>query len=357
MYITDSGSITTSEVSLFNDKNYPQYVNEIPSFLKRTSTGKVLKTQNMINELLTKYPQLRSIGDGKKTGLLIGAGAVEWAGSSHLITHCTPDYTTQIPHMGLVNISGGQVAYKMKIKDYISVDGTACVSSLKCIEDAKYLMNAGVVDKVVVLGWDNQVNAAVREVFRSLGASISTEDYDNGVRPSAFDKSGGFLIGDGIGFIVLEKESDNPIAEVLGVSTQLYGLSNPLSIFKEGYIKSMTTALDQSGNIPIHVIKSHGTGTNLNNIAESEAINEVCGSDNIVTSYKPIIGHTMGASGAIELDMLLNDFKRGSLTAIYNKVTDCNQYINKDTKIVGNNFLVNAAGMGGVYTTLVGKWL
>jgi 3-oxoacyl-[acyl-carrier-protein] synthase II len=317
-----------------------------------------LPTQNMIDELIEKYPQLSSIGEGKVTGLFIGSGASEWAGASRSMVNAAVDHTTKIGFMGLINIQAGSVAHKLNIRDYLSSDATACVSSLKCIEDAKYLLEAGVIERAVILGWDDQMNGPVREVFYQLGASIKADDYDKGRRPSAFNKdenNGGFLVGAGIGYIVLEQESDFPIAEVLGISTQLYGFSNPLSVYKEGYIKTMTQALKQADNPKIDTIKSHGTGTCDNDIAESEAIAEVCGHDNLVTSYKSIIGHTMGASGAIELSMLLDDYKRNTLTGISNKSYH-DQYINVDTEIKGDYFLSNAAGMGGVYTSVVGKW-
>lgn len=357
MYITEHGSISTTAVILHEDSQYPSYVNYIPSFFKRVKSGMRVPTQNMVDELMSKYPSLSTIGEGKRTGLFIGSGASEWAGAGRAMVKAIPDFSTKIGFMNLINISAGVVAHKMKIKEYLATDATACVSSLKCIEDAKYLMASGLIERAVILGWDDQMNSCVREVFASLGASISKEAYEKGRRPSAFNPdNGGFLVGAGIGYLVLEKECEKPIAEVLGVSTQLYGCSNPLTLFKEGYIKTMKTALAQAGDIKIHTIKAHGTGTCTNNEMESAAISEVCGEENLVTTYKPRIGHTMGASGAIETSLLLEDYKRGVLTGIANK-QPCTQFINKDTPPQGVNFLVNAAGMGGVYTTLVGRWL
>jgi 3-oxoacyl-(acyl-carrier-protein) synthase len=364
IYISDHGSISTETVSFRNDSQYPSYVHQIPEWFKRTKTGLRLVTQNMIDALVLKYPQLEEM-DNKdiKTGLLVGSGTSEWAGTGRTMTSAEPDYGTRIGFLQLITIQAGMVAKRFGINDYLATDATACASSLKCIQDASYLINAGVIDRVLILGWDDQISSCVLEVFNGLKASISRENYENGALPSAFDDvHGGFLIGAGIGFLMIESEKivKDPVAEILGFSNRLHADFNPLSSKAEGYKRTMNESLEMAwganlDNEEVHVIKSHGTGTKLNNESEKEAILDVCGTNNIVTSYKPLIGHTMGASGAIELDMLLNDFKGGKIRRILNNTTSSNQFISKDTKPRGNNFLVNASGMGGVYSSVVGK--
>jgi 3-oxoacyl-[acyl-carrier-protein] synthase-1 len=358
LYVKDYGYITTRDVILSGEGSFhASYMHKIPSFSAGVRTGMRLPIQNMVNQLISKYPQLEEAGTNKKTGLFVGSGASEWAGNSRTMLSAEPDFNSKIGFLGLINISAGSVAHRMGINDYLATDATACVSSLKCIQDAKLLIQDGVIDRAVILGWDDQTNSCVREVFGQLGASITKKEYEDGRKPSAFnDDGGGFLIGDGIGFMIIEPTPKDAIAEVLGISTQLHILSNPLTIFKEGYIKVMSAALKDADISEVHTIKAHGTGTSDNNEAERDAIMETCGTNNIVTSYKPLIGHTMGACGIIEFGMMLDDYKSGSITGIANKEHD-SQYINEDTIPLGNNFLVNAAGMGGVYSTLVGKCL
>ena len=357
-YITDHGSITTDNVELLGDSHYPAYMHTIPEFFRGVKVGMRLPIMNMADALLAKYPHLTEVGEGKRTGLFIGSGASEWAGMSRCMTDATPDYSCKVGFLGLINISGGALAHRMRIKDYLASDATACVSSLKCIQDAELLMDAGVIEKAVILGWDDQINSCVREVFGRLGASISKEEYENGRVPSAFrEGNGGFLVGAGIGYVVLEKETQNPIAKVHGVSTVFQSSGSPISVCEEGYTKAMNDAISMVSEVDnIAVIKAHGTGTCSNNKAEGGAISQMFGEDPIVTSYKPLIGHTMGASGVIELSMLLDDYKRGYITGIANKEHHP-QFINKDTPPKGTTFLANAAGMGGVYSTLVGTWL
>jgi 3-oxoacyl-(acyl-carrier-protein) synthase len=360
IFIKESGSITTNETSFRNDSQYPSYVHQIEAFFKRTQTGLRLPTQNMIDALIKKYPQLNDVAGVGRTGLLVASGTSEWAGTGRTMVLAEPDYGTRIGFLQLVTIQAGMVAKRLGIQDYLATDATACASSLKCIEDAKHLIKAGVIERALILGWDDQISSCVLEVFNGLKASISKEAYESGQLPSAFDDThGGFLVGAGVGFLVIESEDVclDPVAEILGTSNRLHATLNPLGCKAEGYKRTMTEALNEARlkGGAIDVIKSHGTGTKLNNSAEKEAIISVCGEGNLVTSYKPRIGHTMGASGAIEIDMMLNDFKRGLISGIKNNTTPSTQFINQDTPPRGRNFLVNAAGMGGVYSTVVGK--
>jgi 3-oxoacyl-(acyl-carrier-protein) synthase len=359
--ITDHGAITSTNIELVGDEHYPAYMNVLKGYHKGVKVGMRLPVQNMADQLFRKYPHLLDIGKGKKTGLFVGSGASEWAGMSRCMTEATPDYSCKVGFYGLINISAGALAHRMQIEDYLATDATACVSSLKCIQDASFLINAGIIERAVVLGWDDQINSCVREVFGKLGASISKEEYENGRLPSAFRKgNGGFLVGAGIGYVILEKHGTDPIAEILGISTLLSSSSSPINVKSDGYIKTMRASMkDAQIQRPIssvHVLKSHGTGTCSNNEAEGTAIDKVLPHSCIVTSYKPIIGHTMGASGVIELSMLLDDYKRNSIRGILNKDHDP-QFINKETPPPGNIFMTNASGMGGVYTSMVGKWL
>ena len=252
------------------------------------------------------------------------------------------------------------VASRLGIKDYLATDATACSSSLKCIEDAMFLIRAGRVDRLLILGWDDQISSPVIDVFNGLRASLSKECYENGKRPSAFDdENGGFLIGHGIGFLVIESEhvAYNPVAEILSTSNRLEVTTNPLAADVKGYKKTMDECLTLANlrGEDINVIKAHGTGTEQNNSAESEAIIDTCGTGNIVTSYKPSIGHTMGACGAIETSMFLSDYGSNLISKIENRTSDDKHFISEDTVPDGPVFMINAAGMGGVYSSVLGQ--
>jgi 3-oxoacyl-(acyl-carrier-protein) synthase len=218
VFIADHGSITTKDVTLREDSQYPSYVHQIDSFARRVKTTMRIPTQNMIDGLLNKYQHLYRVAGGGRTGLLVGSGASGWGGTGITMTEAEPDYSTRLGFLQLVNIQAGMVAKRLGIEDYLATDATSCSSSLKCIEDAVSLINSERVDRLLILGWDDQISSPVLNIFNGLKASLSKKCYENGRRPSAFDgKNGGFLIGHGIGFLVIESERvvSSPVAEIL----------------------------------------------------------------------------------------------------------------------------------------------
>jgi 3-oxoacyl-(acyl-carrier-protein) synthase len=105
----------------------------------------------------------------------------------------------------------------------------------------------------------------------------------------------------------------------------------------------------------IDLIKTHGTGTKSNNKAEHNALVTVFGKQFMATSFKPTIGHTMGASGLLETCLLLDSLKVGLVPPIKNRTAvDHYQYlstaaeVDKDIKI-----LSQAAGMGNIYSAAI----
>jgi 3-oxoacyl-(acyl-carrier-protein) synthase len=94
-----------------------------------------------------------------------------------------------------------------------------------------------------------------------------------------------------------------------------------MSVSKEGYMKVLN-GLDLLG---VNVVKPHGTGTDRNDQAENEAIKEVGLGSMKRHMYKKEVGHTQGASTAVELGMLLDDM------------------------VIGDKAVVLASGTGGYY--------
>ena len=119
----------------------------------------------------------------------------------------------------------------------------------------------------------------------------------------------------------------------------------------------MVGALDsrQVSRSSITVVKTHGTGTKSNNIAERNAIDKVLGNYNfIATSFKPTIGHTMGASGLLETCLLLDALKQtGKVPAIKNRTEHDPVFISEDTKPGSGMIMSLAAGMGNIYSAAI----
>jgi len=102
----------------------------------------------------------------------------------------------------------------------------------------------------------------------------------------------------------------------------------------------------------IRVVKTHGTGTASNNAAERAAL-EATLEGFIATSFKPKIGHTMGASGLLESVMLCESISRGVIPAIPNRTQNDSVFLSQDAKAPSGLFLSLAAGMGNVYSAAI----
>jgi 3-oxoacyl-[acyl-carrier-protein] synthase II len=204
--------------------------------------------------------------------------------------------------------------------------------------------------------------------MRALATSYN-ENPQQAMRPWDIDREG-FIWAEGGAILVLESLSHAQTrgahihAEVLGfgVSNDYYHQIAPHPD-GTGAALAMSLAL-QSANLPpsaVHYINAHGTSTPLGDLAETKAIKQVFGeyAPTIpVNSTKSMIGHTMGAGGAIEAVVCIKSIQEGKLHPTINYETpdpECdldyvpNQSRDVDVKVA----ISNSFGMGGQNAVLV----
>jgi 3-oxoacyl-[acyl-carrier-protein] synthase II len=185
----------------------------------------------------------------------------------------------------------------------------ACASGAVAIGMAFELIRAGMADTMLAGGCDASITPIHLDNWRCLGV-LAKGDGEPGraVRPFSRDREG-FVLGEGAAVVVLEKlesalrRGATIYGEVLG-----YGFSSDAMHLTApsvcGQAKAMANALAAAGVEPREVdyINAHGTGTVLNDQAETAAIRRVFG-DAVppVSSIKPVTGHMLGASSAAEL--------------------------------------------------------
>lgn len=199
----------------------------------------------------------------------------------------------------------------------IYVDCAACASSTASAGMAYDFIKNGLYDMAVVGGADplSPVSAYGFHALQSLSRGIC--------RP--FDEErDGINIGEGAAFFLFEtlqsaKQRNARIyGEILG-----YGLNNDAYHVTSpdpegaGAVASMGSALREAGiaSSQVGLINAHGTGTRLNDAMELKAIRKVFGSraqDLYVDSTKALIGHCMGASGALEMAAVLLEMRDGT---------------------------------------------
>ena len=186
------------------------------------------------------------------------------------------------------------------------VFATACSSSGSAVAKGAELIMAGIVDAAIVGGVDVASDTALLG-FDSLEAVSETK-----TNPFSKNRSG-ITLGEGAAFFVLTKDSglakgsDACSVELLGFgqSADASHMTAPLAD-GSGALAAMKEALKNSGLQAgqIDYINLHGTGTKLNDSMEAKAVAECfkdCLASLPASSTKPMTGHTLGASSAIEL--------------------------------------------------------
>jgi 3-oxoacyl-[acyl-carrier-protein] synthase II len=184
---------------------------------------------------------------------------------------------------------------------------SACAAGADAIGTGLALVRAGVVDAAVVGGAESTLTPFAFGAFARMGA-LSRSGVS---RPFDADRDG-FVMGEGSGVLVLESEElvrrrgATPLGFVLGHASTVdgYHITAP---HPEGHFAALAIerALSDADVTPddVDYVNAHGTGTPLNDLAESLAINRALGARAAqipVSSTKSAIGHLFGAGGAVE---------------------------------------------------------
>ena len=202
---------------------------------------------------------------------------------------------------------------------------TACASSAYAIAAGYDLIKTGKADLVIVGGADSAINPEEIRGFNALYAiSTRNDEPQKASRPFSADRDG-FVIGEGAGILVLERASKaiargaNIYAELAGyaLTSEAFNIMSPKTD-GEGMAKTMTKALQDAGVkvSQVDYINAHGTSTTLNDRYETFAIERVFGEhagELCINSTKSMIGHTIGAAGAIEAAVTVKSIYEGKV--------------------------------------------
>jgi 3-oxoacyl-[acyl-carrier-protein] synthase II len=212
------------------------------------------------------------------------------------------------------NLAAGQVSIAHGLKGPSYCTTSACSSGAHAVGEAAEWIRRGKVDVMVAGGTEATITPVGIAGFEAmLALSKRNDDPPSASRP--FDKGrDGFVCGEGAGVIVLEslsrakKRGARIYAEVsgYGASSDAYHLTQPAPDH-EGAQRAMRMALDDAGVPPdgVDYVNAHGTSTQIGDLEESRAIARVFGAratDHTlwVSSTKSMMGHLLGAAGAME---------------------------------------------------------
>lgn len=221
-------------------------------------------------------------------------------------------YPLIIPKI-IMNEGPANVAIRYGIKGLVSTVVTACSSGCDAIGNAYRQIKDGYYDAAIAGGSEAPISALGVGGFIKLQALCSSYNDmpEAASRPFSADRAG-FILSEGAGMLVMEeyeaakKRGANILVEVAGygVTCDAHHLTAPYEDGREG-IKALEMALQEAKIAPdkIGYINAHGTATRLNDAMETSVIKSVFGAHApkiAISSTKSMMGHTLGAAGALE---------------------------------------------------------
>lgn len=222
----------------------------------------------------------------------------------------------------ICNMAAGNVSIQFGLKGKSINDVTACATGTNTIGEAYRSIQYGEADVMVAGGTEGSVCPIGIAGFTALTALSTVDDPAKCSLP--FDKNrSGFVMGEGAGVVILEElehakaRGAKIYAEVVGYgcSSDAYHITSPQEN-GAGAARAMTNAMSDAGVTPADVkyINAHGTGTHHNDLFETRAIKLAFGDEaaNLkINSTKSMIGHLLGAAGAVEFITCVKEIQDG----------------------------------------------
>ena len=273
-----------------------------------------------------------------------------------------------VPFM-IINMASGQVSIHFDLRGPNSASVTACATSNHSIGESLRLIQHGYADVMFTGGAESAITPLAFAGFCSMRAmSERNHEPERASRPFNKDRDG-FVMGEGAGVLILEslshakKRGAYIYAEVVGfgMTSDAHDMVAPPRD-GEGAAKAMEFALSDAklSVDTVDYINTHGTSTPIGDVAETNAIKSLFGerADKIpVSSTKSMVGHLLGAAGAVELIACLGGMEKGFLPPTINyelpdEECDLDYIPNESRDAKFEVALSNAFGFGGHNTSI-----
>lgn len=265
--------------------------------------------------------------------------------------------------MMICNMAAGNVAIALGLKGKCTNVVTACATGSHSIGDAFRAIQYGDADVMLAGGAESSITPLGVAGFTSLQALTTAEDANRASIPFDKDRSG-FVMGEGAGVMVLEElehakaRGAEILAEIVGygATCDAYHITSPAED-GSGAATAMTLAMKDAGVEPAQVnyINAHGTSTHHNDLFETRAIKLAFGEhakELYINSTKSMIGHLLGAAGAVEgivcVKAVMEDYIHPTVNSKEaDQECDLNYVFGEGVKTEVEYALSNSLGFGG----------
>lgn len=234
-----------------------------------------------------------------------------------------------VPKM-MLNAAGGNLSIVYELKGPNFAIATACASATNAMGEALRSIRSGETDIVITGGTEAAITRMGLAAFQNMKAlSTRNDEPARASRPFDVDRDG-FVLSEGAGIVVFEElaraqaRGAKIYGEVLGYGTTSDAshitAPDPLG---RGAAAAMRAAISDARLNPqdVDYINAHGTGTPLGDKAETRAIKEVFGDhayEVAISSTKSSLGHSLGASGGIEMVIATKSVVEGMIPPTIN---------------------------------------
>ena len=298
-------------------------------------------------------------------GVVLGSsvGGVDTIEENFVINPKRRVHPMAIPKL-MASAPTSQVAMDLGAHGPSFATASACSSAAHALSQAVLLIRSGISDCVVSGGTEC---THIRSYYRAWD-SLRVVSRDK-CRPFSKDRSG-IVLGEGAGVYVLEEYESakargaNILAELIGIG-MTSDAGDIVAPSQELVAKAIQNCLSDGGIKPSDVdyINAHGTGTKMNDACESNAIKHIFRGDAegiMVSSTKPIHGHSLGAAAGLEVASVLLAMNEGWVapTLNYNEEDpecDLDYVINEPRNQQVNVALCNSFAFGGLNAVLAFK--
>ena len=357
-----------AEVKEFDGKNYmdPKAAKRMELFCQYAvaATKEAIEDSGLVMEQEDPYRVGVSVGSG------IGSLQAMEREHSKLLEKGPSRVNPLLVPMMISNMAAGNVSIQFGLKGKSINVVTACATGTNSIGEAFRSIQYGEAEVMVAGGTESSVTPIGIAGFSALTALSSSEDPARCSIP--FDKErSGFVMGEGAGIVILEElehakaRGARIYGEVVGYgcTSDAYHITSPAED-GSGAAKAMEYAVADAGiaKEDITYINAHGTSTHHNDLFETRAIRKCFGThaDKIkVNSTKSMVGHLLGAAGAVEFITCVKELEEGYLhPTVGYKIPDEELDLDYCREAVTGEFsyaLSNSLGFGGHNASILVK--
>ncbi|MDX3386038.1 beta-ketoacyl-[acyl-carrier-protein] synthase family protein [Streptomyces niveiscabiei] len=295
----------------------------VPDFDAHALVGKGAGRLDRFSQLAVAAARLAVVDAGldptawaaDRVGVVVGVGLPsletfqnEWvklhAGQYHTVSPLT------LPR-SLPNMAAGEIGIRVGARGPNLTVSTACASGATALGVALDLLRAGRCDIVLAGGTEAGLTARLLVLAGSQMRALSSRRDDPAAASRPFDTDrDGFVMAEGAAVLVLERPEHALARRAARVRARVLGYGASADAHHptapdpsgEGVALALRAALADADLRPGHIdhVNAHGTSTRLNDLVESRVLNQVFPHAPPVTSNKGVLGHALGAAGAIE---------------------------------------------------------